>query len=203
MTDAVAPPIALYPALPADQFWPEQGQWTYDDFLRLPDDGIRYEVIDGVLYMTNAPDPEHQYTVIELISELRNFVKAKQLGVIYAAPIEVHLPGVARPVQPDVLFISAERRSIVKKKVIEGPPDLIVEVLSPATARNDRKVKFDAYERAGVREYWIANPKTRSVEVYTLARGEYALHGEFGPGESITSVVLPGLSLQTDPLFAA
>ena len=52
---------AIYPTLPADQTWPVQGQWTYEDFLRLPDDGIRYEIIDGVLYMTNAPDPEHQY----------------------------------------------------------------------------------------------------------------------------------------------
>src|SRR3972149_5608466 len=118
---------AIYPTLPADQTWPEQGQWTYEDFLRLPDDGVRYEIIDGVLYMTNAPDPEHQYTVGEIFGEVRGFVKARKLGVAYTAPIEVHLPGIARPVQPDVLFIASARKAMIQRKVIEGPPDLIVE----------------------------------------------------------------------------
>ncbi len=196
-------PTTIYPTLPSDQTWPEQGQWTYEDFLRLPDDGNRYEIIDGVLYMTNAPDPEHQYAVGEIFGELRNFVKANNLGIVYAAPIEVHLPGIAQPVQPDVLFIAAERRHIVREKFIEGAPDLIVEVLSQSTNRLDRRVKFDAYERAGVREYWIVNPKLRSIEVYSLVRGEYALHGEYGPREKLTSEVLPGLELLTDTVFAA
>jgi len=194
---------ATYPTLPADQTWPEQGQWTYDDFLRLPDDGIRYEIIDGVLYMTNAPDPEHQYAVVEILGELRNFVKANNLGVVYTAPIEVHLPGIAQPVQPDVLFVAQARREIIKPKFIEGAPDLIVEVLSQSTTRLDRRVKFDAYERAGVREYWIVNPKLHSIEVYSLVRGEYALHGEYGPGEQVASVVLPGVELLTDTVFTA
>ena len=151
--------------------------------------------------MANAPDPEHQFAVTELVSELRNFVKANQLGVVYAAPIEVHLPDIARPVQPDVLFIANARRSIVKTKFIEGAPDIVVEVTSPSTLRTDRKVKFDAYERAGVREYWIVNPKTRSIEVYAPVQGEFDLHGEFGPGEAVTSTVLPDFSLLTDIVF--
>jgi Uma2 family endonuclease len=139
----------LYPSLPSDQLWPEQGHWTYEDYLRLPDEGTRHEIIDGVLHRTNAPDPEHQYAVIE------------------------------------------------------GSPDLIVEVTSPSTARADRKVKLDAYERAGVCEYWIANPRTRFVEVYVLVRGEYALLGEYGPGYRIASKVLPGLELAPDTVFPA
>ncbi len=194
---------ATYPTLPTDQSWPAQGDWTYEDFLRLPDDGNRYEIIDGVLYMTDAPDPEHQYAVVEIVGELRNFVKANNLGVVYTAPIEVHLPGIAQPVQPDVLFVAQARRAIVKPKFIEGAPDLIVEVLSQSTTRLDRRVKFDAYERAGVREYWIVNPKLHSIEVYSLVRGEYALHGEYGPGERAASEVLPGVELLTDTVFAA
>jgi len=197
------PPERLYPTLPTDQSWPAQGQWTYADFLRLPDDGVRYEIIDGVLYMTNAPDPEHQYVVGEIFAGLRNFAKAHNLGVVYTAPIEVHLPGIAQPVQPDVLFVSQARREIVKAKFIEGAPDLIVEVTSPSTARADRKVKLDAYERAGVQEYWIVNPRTRVIEIYALTRGEYALHGEYRAGERVTSSVLPGLELSTDTVFGA
>ena len=195
-----APP-RLNPSLPSDQEWPAQGNWTYEDFLRLPEDGIRYEIVDGVLYMTNAPDPEHQFVVGEIFAEIRRFARARSLGRVYTAPIEVHLPGIARPVQPDVLFIVAERSQIVGEKFVEGAPDLIVEVTSPSTARADRKVKLDAYERAGVREYWIANPRTRFIEVYGLVRGEYVLRGEYGPGEGVASEVLAGLDLRTDAVF--
>ena len=195
-------PTTVYPTLPADQTWPAQGQWTYEDFLRLPDDGVRYEIIDGVLYMTNAPDPEHQYAVLQIAFALETVVRAGHLGVVYTAPIEVRLPGIAQPVQPDVLFIAQARREMIKSKFIEGAPDFIVEVTSPSTARADRKVKLDAYERAGVREYWIVNPRTRFIEVYSLARGEYALRGEYGPGERVTSELLPGLELLTDAVFA-
>ena len=201
MSTLAAPPY-IYAHLPSDQPWPDQGGWTYSDFLRLPDDGLRYEIIAGVLYVTNAPDPQHQYAVGEILGELRDHVKGHHLGVVYTAPIEVHLPGVAQPVQPDVLFIAQGRSDIVKAKFIEGAPDLIVEVTSASTARLDRKVKLDAYERAGVREYWIVNPRTRFVEVYSLERGEYVLRAERGPGERLDSGVLPGLTAVTDVFFA-
>ena len=191
----------VYPTLPADQTWPAQGQWTYQDFLRLPDEGIRYEIIDGVLYMTNAPDTQHQHTVVQMVVAIENLARAGSSGLVLTAPIEVHLPGIAQLVQPDVLFVVQARREIVKAQFIEGAPDLIVEVLSPSTTRLDRKVKFDAYERAGVREYWVANPKLHSLEVYSLTGGEYALHGEYGSGERLTSPLLPGLDLLTNVVF--
>ncbi|MBI2875407.1 MAG: Uma2 family endonuclease [Candidatus Tectomicrobia bacterium] len=198
MTSTFTP---VYPTLPADQTWPAQGQWTYEDFLRLPDEGIRYEIIDGVLYMTNAPDFQHQYAVVQMVIAIGNFVRAGSLGLVLTAPIEVHLPGISQPVQPDVLLVAQARREIVKAQFIEGAPDLIAEVLSPSTILLDRKVKFDAYERAGVREYWVANPKLHSIEVYSLISGEYALHGEYGPGERLTSPLLPSLDLLTDTVF--
>ena len=201
MTTTRVRPTSLYPPLPADQDWPAQGYWTYDDFLRLPDDGNRYEIIDGVLYMVNAPDPEHQLAVHQIAVEFELYVRRNPAGIVFASPIEVHLPDIARPVQPDVLFIAADRRSIIKAKFIEGAPDLIVEVTSPSTMRADRTIKFDAYERAGVREYWIVNPKTHSIEVYAPVNGEYDLHGEFGPGETVTSTVLAGFAMLTDIAF--
>jgi Uma2 family endonuclease len=204
MSTIALPLTKPIPTLPATETWSPQGQWTYEDYLRLPDDGKRYEIIEGVLYMANAPDfaQAHQLAVMELAAELRNFVRAHNLGTVLTASFEVRLPGIAQPVQPDILFVSHARRDIIKPKLIEGAPDLMVEVLSPSTARYDRKVKFDAYERAGVREYWIVNPRLRSVEVYALVDDEYALHGEYGASERVTSAVLTGLELAAAVAFA-
>ncbi len=188
-------------ALEAVQIRPTQGEWTYEDFLRLPDDGKRYEIIEGVLYVTNAPNSNHQFAVTEITSELRNFVKTKRLGRVTVAPFEVHLAPRTRPVQPDVMFIRAERVPAGPFAYFDGTPDLIVEVLSPESIRRDRITKFTAYE-AGVLEYWIVNPHARIVEVYVLSAGEYALLGEFGDNEQIQSQVLSGIDIVAKTLFA-
>jgi len=203
---AVVPAVVPHrlPRLPArEQSWPAQGQWTYEDYKRLPDDGLRYEIIEGVLYMVPAPGFTHQYTVGELFAALREHVRVHQLGIVLVAPFEVHLPGIAEVVQPDVLFIAAGRVPDPGAPFFTGAPDLIAEVLSPSTARTDRLVKFSAYERAGVHEYWIVDPRARLVEVYILSEeGFYDLHGQFLSGETITSTVLSGLALPVDELFA-
>jgi Uma2 family endonuclease len=193
------------PVLEGEHPWPAQGEWAYDDYLRLPDDGRRYEIIKGVLYVTNAPGYDHQFTVTELVGELRNFVKANKLGVVLTAPFEVHLPGIANPVHPDLFFIAKERQPKPGDKIFKGAPDLIIEVSSPATIRRDQSTKLDAYEQAGVREYWLANPKTRIITIYTLPNQgqEYALLGEFTSGETLHSAVLPGLELAVESLFAS
>lgn len=196
--------LAMQPATPSpvgQPGWPQQGQWTYADYLRLPDDGRRYEIIEGVLYVANAPSYEHQYTVGEVAFALRLFVKQHQSGVILEAPFEVHLAAKTKPVQPDVLFIGTENQPAVGTQVFGGVPDLIVEVISPSSIRIDRHIKFDAYERAGVPEYWIVDPKARLVEVYTLARGEYALLGQYTGDEIVTSNVLVGLQVKASTFF--
>ena len=177
------------------------GQWSYEDYLALPDDGRRYEIIEGVLYVGNAPDVDHQYTVAELAGEIRQFVKAQGLGYVLTAPFEVHLSERSRPVQPDVLFIRSERWPAPGAKFFAGAPDLVIEVVSPSSARSDQFVKFDAYERAGVPEYWIVHPRTHAVQVFTLSGGEYAELGEFVAHEAIQSVVLPGLAIVASALF--
>lgn len=185
--------------------WPAQGEWTYDDYLRLPDDGRRYEVIEGVLYVTNAPSYAHQFAVAKIFFALSQYVAAVELGIVLTAPFEVHLPGVAKPVQPDVLFIPKVRRPDADASFYEGAPALVVEVLSPSTFRVDQSVKLSAYERAGVTEYWLADPKTRSITVYTLPAGgrEYVLHGQFTDDDSVSSPLLTDLSLITDQVFVA
>src|SRR5262245_13212336 len=180
---------------------PPQGEWTYQDYLNLPDDGRRYEIIEGVLYVTNAPDIDHQFTVMEIAFQIKQFVAEQKLGYILIAPFEVHLSETSRPVQPDVLFIKTERWPQPGAKFFEGAPDLIVEVLPPATSRVDRYIKFSAYERARVLEYWLANPKTRSVEIFSLSEGEYLQFGEFTEDEIIRSAVFEGLTITTSTLF--
>jgi Uma2 family endonuclease len=196
---APLPPLQLFEESP----WPEQGQWTYEDYLRLPDDGNRYEIIEGVLYMVNAPGYDHQYAVSELHLQMGGFVKANGLGVVLTAPFEIHLSETTRPVQPDVLFIATERKPEPGARFFEGAPDLVVEILSPNSIRLDRLVKFDAYERAGAREYWIVDPGTHSIEVYTLGEnGVYALFGQFCVDEAARSAILEGFGTAVGALFS-
>ncbi|MCE7988079.1 MAG: Uma2 family endonuclease [Caldilinea sp. CFX5] len=179
-----------------------KGIYTYEDYLQLPNDGKRYEIIEGVLYVANAPSFQHQYTVHQLDRQMGNFVSEQRVGYIIPAPFEVHLSALSRPVQPDITFIRAERINVQSLQIFEGAPDLIVEVLSPESIRRDRVIKFTAYEAAGVTEYWIVNPHARTVEVYILARGEYATLGEFKDAETIQSQVLAGIAIVTNSLFA-
>lgn len=196
--------FATQPALPSpagQPGWPQQGQWTYADYLRLPADGRRYEIIEGVLYVANAPSVEHQFTVMKIAGQLDFFVSQQQLGMVLTAPVEVHLSPTTRPVQPDVLFIRSENQPALGAKFVDIVPDLTIEVISPSSIRIDRHIKFDAYERAGVSEYWLVDPKARLVEVYTLARGEYALLGQYTGDEIVTSQVLAGLQVKASTLF--
>ena len=195
--EAIVSPLVIprrLPRLPArERAWPVQGEWTYEDYARLPDDGRRYEIIKGVLYVAAAPNLNHQYTVGEIFSALRTFVGEHELGLVLVAPFEVRLPDIALVVQPDVLFIASEHIPRPGASRFTGAPELVVEVLSRSTARTDKMVKFDAYELAGVREYW---------SVYSLSdEGIFELTGQYTSGETVASGVLSGLALMVDDLF--
>jgi Uma2 family endonuclease len=181
---------------------PEQGQWTYEDWLRLPDDGFRYEVLDGELYMTPPPTLEHQILISNLHVALANFVKEHGLGRVLVSPCGVRLPGQPVPVQPDIFFVSAARRDIVGKVYLEGTPDLVVEVLSPGNWLYDRTEKFQAYQAAGVPEYWIVDGRASTVEVFVLEAGSYILLGKFASGDVVCSQVLAGFQVVVDDIFA-
>ncbi len=171
---------------------PPQGAWRYEDYLRLPDNGFRYEIVKGELIMSPAPTTRHQLMATYMVSALFDFAKKHKLGEVFSAPIDVRLGHSAALVQPDILFIAKERLRIVKEQNIEGPPDLIVEILSPGTAVYDRQNKFQAYAAAGVREYWLVDPDGCTVEVNVLRGQAYAPLGSFGPADQMRSEVLPG-----------
>jgi Uma2 family endonuclease len=180
---------------------PDQGQWTYEDWLRLPDDGFRYEVLNGELFMERPPNILHQRFSNRLVVRMSSHVMTNGLGEVFQAPTGVRLPGQPVPIQPDILFVSRERKSIIGKDYVEGAPDLVVEILSPSNWPFDRNEKFQAYRGAGVREYWIVDPRARTVEVFVLEDGSYALTAKCGPGETVRSGVLAGFEMAVNEIF--
>lgn len=184
--------------------WPAQGSWTYEDYLRLPEDGRRYEVIRGFLYVTPAPSYDHQYVVIQIATFFNFFVRQNRLGVVLTAPFDIRLPGgIGNPVQPDVVVILRDRQPRSGDSRFDGVPDLVVEVLSPGNWRFDRTTKLTAYRDAGVPEAWLVNPITRTVEVFGLSsdRSEYLLRERQGVGETVGSAILADLHVEVAELF--
>jgi Uma2 family endonuclease len=194
-----SPPVEKHTPAAA---WPEQGQWTFDDWLRLPDDGFRYEIIEGELYVSPPPSVEHQNAVSSLLAEMRQYARKKKLGLVLTSPIGVRLPESDAIVEPDVLFVSKAKAHIVKKDFIEGAPDLVVEVLSPSNWMIDRGRKQETYRQAGVGEYWIVDYRARTVDVYVLEDGEFVQRGHYREGDSATSETLTGFAIEIAEVFA-
>ena len=129
-----------------------------------------------------------------------NFILEKQLGDVYLLPIDVFFDR-HNNTQPDIIFIRKDRNFIITNDGIQGQPDLIVEVLSPPTFRNDRKEKMNLYLRFGVSEYWIVDPKNQSVEVYVLENDVYDMRYFAIETGDIESKVLEGLKFEVSKIF--
>lgn len=148
---------------------PKVGRWTYAEYVRLPMSGTtRYEVIDGELAVTPSPTSWHQLVVANLMHVLDNFVREHRLGRLFPGPVDL-LFGEGDYLQPDLAFVRADRADLVSERGIEGPPDLVIEILSPSTAERDRGAKLERYRHFGVAEYWIVDLGARAVEVWRLA----------------------------------
>ena len=172
---------------------------TYEDLLETPDDGQRYEIIGGELIVSPAPVPEHQEILGRLFLLFAAFVNLHRLGKVYIVPIDVGLFDHDN-VQPDLIFIAADRLNIIGPTRVEGAPDLVLEVLSPGTRHLDQVRKAALYATAGVQEYWLVDPKARSIAVLALV----GQHFEPAPqSEGIArSGAPPGLDIEIAPLFA-
>jgi len=186
--------------------WPAPGEWTYQDYLRIPrrGDGRRFEVIRGVLYVTATPTFPHQYAVGEIFSFLREFGRRHQLGLALVAPFNIRLPErIGDPMAPDVMFFRKGNEPRDDGSDFQGVPDLVVEVLSPSTRRRDQTVKLEAYRDAGVAEYWIADPRARTVAVYGLSedRTGYVELGRYEKEGEVVSALLPGLRVPVNEIF--
>ncbi|MEO6595059.1 MAG: Uma2 family endonuclease [Planctomycetota bacterium] len=167
-------------------------RWTYADYCRIPADGKRHEIIDGRHFVNPAPSPYHQTVSRRLQYELMRLVEKPGLGEVFNAPIDVHI-GRGTLVQPDLLVLRPATRRIVGPKKLTGVPDLVIEILSPSTRQNDRRLKKARYERAGVREYWLVDPNAETIEQFVLRGKRYtapALHTD-----SITLRILRGITI--------
>lgn len=171
--------------------------FTYEDYKLLPEGG-RYEIVEGELLVTPAPSARHQGILVRLILRLASFVESGNLGKVLPAPTDVVLANES-VVQPDLLFVARERQVIIDPAgAVHGAPDLVVEVLSPSSASRDQVVKRKLYARYGVREYWIVDPVANSIEVLTQCQVGLDTWRVFSAGSSLTSPLLPGLSLSVD-----
>jgi Uma2 family endonuclease len=192
-TTNLAPPPAAQPDLV---------RWA--DFRELDiaeNDFSIYELINGSLVKRAAPSIRHQKAVTALVSKLHLFVREKELGSVFTAPIDVFFDD-HNGFQPDICFISKERSFLIDNEdYISGPPDLVVEVLSPGTSKNDRVTKMAVYEQFAVKEYWIVDPLYSTVEIYTMHDNALRLH-EIWEAEGIAaSPLLEGFSIDIASLF--
>ena len=174
---------------------------TYDDYCRTPDDE-RYELLNGELMMVPAPNTKHQLVQGKLLGELGRFARGHGLGKVLGAPFEVVLSD-TNLVQPDVLFISRAREDRLTEQNLRGAPDLVIEILSPSTAKVDVGQKYDLYGRHGVLEYWIVDPVAETIAVHRQRDGGLEPVATFGRGENLATAVLEGLALELDDLFAS
>ena len=175
------------------------GSWTYEDLIGLPDDGRRYEIIEGELYEMPAPGMGHALVVMNLIARFLPVVTA--LGVrVFTAPVDVFLTG-ANPVEPDLMILLRDRLPLMSKRGIEGPPSLLVEVLGPSNPEHDRIRKRALYARGGVPEYWLVSPEAALIEGLVLAGEVHRTHVRAAGDEIVTSTVLPDLSFPASAVF--
>jgi Uma2 family endonuclease len=169
-----------------------RGALTYRDLRHTPDDGQRWEIIDGEVYVSPAPSLRHQDAVLGLAVLLRAHVRRHRLGKVWVAPIEVVLER-ATGVQPDLVFVSRARLTIAQESRIVGPPDLIVEVASPSTATRDRGIKLDVYSRCGVAHYWMLDPRRGGLKALQLDGTQYVVEAEVGTRGVFRPSLFPGL----------
>jgi Uma2 family endonuclease len=172
---------------------------TYDDLIAMPDDGNRYELLSGEIVMSPAPKTAHQRISMRLSNILFEHVFSNDLGEVFTAPIDVRFSEY-NVVQPDLVFVSNERDDIVADDCVDGPPDLVVEILSPSTRVSDLVAKSTLYAASGVAEYWIVDPDTETIAVFQLVNGQYQSrpHRE----GIILSSVLPGVEAKVAEVFA-
>ena len=180
---------------------------TYDDFVLFPDDGNRHELIDGEHFVTPSPNRRHQWVLQNLYRSVDAFVRERRRGRVFLAPFDVVLTPVD-VVEPDPLYISGERSEILTEANVQGPPDLVVEVLSPSGRRQDEVLKRDLYDRGGVSEYWIVDPDAETVKV--LRRGQGGGEGgAFGrpllltlrDSDTLSTPLLPELEVSLAAIF--
>jgi Uma2 family endonuclease len=175
--------------------------FTYQDYLRLPPSPYREEVLQGELVVSPSPSSWHQYVSMKLATRLENHIEAQALGSLFAGPIDVVLSETDVAV-PDLVFVAAARQHVIRQRGIFGPPDLIVEILSPSRPRQDTDTKRRVYARYGVPHYWIVDPEQRRIWLFRLSEaGKYECMGEYGGDETFCAEPFPELEIPLEQVW--
>jgi len=178
----------------------EENFFTYEDYANLPE-GAPFQLIGGKLVMTPAPSPYHQMVLKKLGYLLYEFAeKRNNLGEVFFAPIDVYFDE-KEVYQPDIVFITKERLDIVGEKKIESAPDLVIEIISEATAYYDLRHKKNIYEKYGVKEYWIVDPIEKSIEVYENSEKGFVLISRAVMKGTVKSSILRGFEVSLEEIF--
>jgi len=174
--------------------------WTYQTLQEHFFEEVRCEIIANELFMSPAPNTEHQEVSGEIEFLLRTFCKKNKLGKIFDAPFDVIIDE-NNVVQPDLLFISNENLPKLTKRGFEGVPDLVVEIISPSTFYRDSVEKKDFYEQIGVSEYWLIEPANQVIEVFTLKNGKYQIFSLVVEKGVAKSKILQGFEVNSEEIF--
>ncbi len=180
---------------------PQQGDWTYEAYAALTADGECYEIVQGVLVMSPSPRFKHQRFVSMLTMYLCQAVTLNHLGEVVSGPFDVILSP-QNVFQPDVLVVLNKHLDRLQEEGVMGAPDLVVEVISPSSKLYDRVNKHMAYEQAGVPEYWLADPRKQSIELFVLKDGRYRSLGTFEGEQVLPSHVVPQITTSVASFFA-
>lgn len=173
--------------------------WTVEDYLLLGETNTPCQLINGELIMSPSPSPYHQRISRMLFNKLFNASSA--FGEVFYAPIDLYVDQ-KNVFQPDLVYISAEKADIITKRGIEGTPDLIVEILSPSNIFTDRNQKKTAYQKIGIKEYWIVDPANKTLEIYRHNQTDPDTPSLYLVGEGeVTSAVLPNLKFDLKEIF--
>lgn len=179
---------------------PERIILTYDDLQTMPEDGNRYELLEGDIEVTPSPSSLHQRLLTRLAIHLGHYVETNHLGTLIAAPMDVVLAPIT-VVQPDLLFVAREREEIIRPNFVAGPPDLVVEVLSPTTAERDRRAKRSLYARYAVPNYWIIDPVARILDGLALSSTGYDLTQHAGWNEAFFGQPFPDFEFRLSDIW--
>lgn len=177
------------------------GLLTVADYMKLPDDAPRYELIEGELLMAPAPNRYHQEILFNLALILGNHVRKKRLGKIYLAPFDIIFDE-HNVLQPDIIFFSNARASALTKAGASGAPDLAVEILSPGAEKRDREQKRKIFARTGVEELWLVLPDKHRIEIYRLQENPTQPVQIVKEAERFHSRLFPGLTIDIAEVFA-
>jgi Uma2 family endonuclease len=173
---------------------------TAQDYRLMPEAGPRYQLIEGELFMSPAPNRFHQKISGNIYFLLRSYLEKNPLGELYDAPFDLCL-GEHAVFQPDILFIANDRCSILTDEGAEGAPNLVIEVLSESTAHLDRQTKRKVYAASGVEELWLVDPQDKTVEVFLLQRDAERFMAKYRASEVFESPCFPGLQIVASQIF--